>query len=57
MWKWYETGDELVRAIRDAKLDNLRFNGVRYRKLYCLDSMAGILELPVINSCVQGAEW
>lgn len=57
MWRWYETGDELVGAIRDAKINKLRFDGVRYSTLYCLDDMAGILELPVRNSCVQGAEW
>lgn len=57
MWHWYETDDELVGAIRDTKINKLRFDGVRYSTLYCLDDKAGILELPVRNSCVQGAEW
>ena len=57
MWKWYETGDELVRAIRDAKIDNLRFDRVRCSTLYSLDDSTGIFELPVRNSCVQGVEW
>ena len=57
MWHGYKTSDDLVRAIMDAKINKLRFDGVRYSTLYCLDNMAGILELPVRNSCVQGAEW
>lgn len=57
MWKWYETGDELVRAIEDAKINDLRFDGVRRSTLYALDDSTGIFELPVRNSCVQGAEW
>lgn len=57
MWKWYETGDELVRAIGDAKINDLRFEKVRCSTLYALDDSTGIFELPVRNSCVQGAEW
>jgi hypothetical protein len=57
MWKWYETGDELVRAIGDAKINELRFDGVRYSTLYSLDDSTGIFELPIRSSCVQGAEW
>ena len=57
MWKWYETGDELVRAIGDAKINELRFDKVRYSTLYSLDDSTGIFELPVRNSCVQGVEW
>lgn len=56
MWKWYEAGYELVRAINDAKINSLRFDGVRYSTLYSLDDSTGIFELPVRNSCVQGAE-
>lgn len=57
MWKWYEAGYELVRAINDAKINSLRLDGVRYSALYSLDDSTGIFELPVRNSCVQGAEW
>ena len=57
MWKWYETRYELVGAINDAKINSLRFDGVRYSTLYSLDDSTGIFELPVRSSCVQGAEW
>jgi hypothetical protein len=57
MWHGYKTSDDLLKAIQDSRIYDLKLRDLSKDDMYWLNIDSGHLKLPIKDARVQGADW
>lgn len=57
MWRGYNTSDDLLKAIQDSRIYDLKLRNLSKDDMYWLNIDSGHLKLPIKEGYVQGADW
>ena len=57
MWHGYKTSDDLLKAIQDSRIYDLKLRDLSKDDMYWLDIASGHLKLPIKDARVRGADW
>ena len=57
MWHGYKTSDDLLKAIQDSRIYDLKLRDLSKDDMYWLNIDSGHLKLPIKDARVWGADW